>query len=481
MGIAEALAKRGHHVTMVSPFEPFKKLDNVREILIENYDVNDHLKGAFEGKHSIMSLFTSTPKMCIDGLGQQKIQDLKKEKFDLIILNVFFDYCYLSFVHHFQIPFIYASSGALHGPLHDLVGNIDFPSLSGNVILEPGFPLTFSQRLVSTLINSVFKLMATYYLEPKMYSDCIKAGLCPKDMPSFSEINKNASLAIINSVRTLELPPRPAMPNVIYAGGAHIKAPKKLPKDLEEWVQGSGEEGFIFFSLGSALNPDYLPEEWRQILVKVFGTLKQRVLWKWNKETMPDLPKNVKLQKWLPQPDLLGHPKIRLFITHGGQMSTIESSHHGVPVIGMSVFADQHFNMKVVQNEGWGRLVDWKTLEETSFRNVIQDVLNNKTMKEIAKRKSAIMQDRLVPPDEEAAYWVEYVMRHKGAPHIMSPVRLMYEIYNIDIWAFIIFVLVLVVSILVFITKFVLKRCFGFGRSKIDKKKREANKLNYNY
>lgn len=74
-----------------------------------------------------------------------------------------------------------------------------------------------------------------------------------------------------------------------------------------------------------------------------------------------------------------GHPKIKLFITHGGQLSTVESSHYGVPVVGMSVFADQHYNMKVVQNEGWGRLVEWKKLEETTFRNLLQEVLNNKT------------------------------------------------------------------------------------------------------
>ncbi|KAB7505544.1 hypothetical protein Anas_01641 [Armadillidium nasatum] len=61
-------------------------------------------------------------------------------------------------------------------------------------------------------------------------------------------------------------------------------------------------------------------------------------------------------------------------------------------------------------------------------------------------------------------------LNHKHISHICILFR--YEIYNIDIWAFIIFVLVLVVTILVFITKFILKRCFGFGRSKIDKKKK---------
>ncbi|RXG58710.1 putative UDP-glucosyltransferase YojK, partial [Armadillidium vulgare] len=170
---------------------------------------------------------------------------------------------------------------------------------------------------------------------------------------------------------------------------------------------------------------------------KSFWFLKQRVLWKWNNETMPDLPKNVKLRKWLPQPDLLGHPKIRLFITHGGQLSTLEALYNGVPVIGIPVFSDQHTNMKIIESEGWGRVLELKKLDEHAFRILVQETLNNKTITEIAKSKSTIMQDRLIPPDEEAAYWVEYVMRHKGAPHIMSPLNSMslYQIYNIDVWA----------------------------------------------
>jgi len=32
-------------------------------------------------------------------------------------------------------------------------------------------------------------------------------------------------------------------------------------QDLEEWVQGAGEDGFIFFSLGSAVVPSDMPEE----------------------------------------------------------------------------------------------------------------------------------------------------------------------------------------------------------------------------
>jgi len=49
-----------------------------------------------------------------------------------------------------------------------------------------------------------------------------------------------------------------------------------------------------------------LPEETRKMFSNVFSRLKQRVLWKWDNETMPDLPANVKLGTWLPQQDILG-------------------------------------------------------------------------------------------------------------------------------------------------------------------------------
>ncbi|KAB7505542.1 hypothetical protein Anas_01643 [Armadillidium nasatum] len=308
MGIAEALAKKGHQVTVISPFEPTQPIENIREVLIHNYSVDTYLEKAFEEKAIvIMKFFIVAVDACIDGLKQQQIQALKEEKFDAVIVNIFFSQCYLSLVHHFKVPLIFVSPQGIVGPSHQMVGNIDFPAISGNAMSEPSIPITFRRRLKSTAINYIYTLLNNFYLEPQMYSKCVKNGLCPEDMLPFHEISKNRTYSR-QSTKTINAK------RYLRRRGSH----KTTEKELEEWIEGSGEEGFIFFSIGSAMNPDFLPEEYRKILVKVFGSLKQRVLWKWNKETMPDLQSNVKLQKWLPQTDLLGHPKIKLFITHGG-------------------------------------------------------------------------------------------------------------------------------------------------------------------
>ena len=76
-----------------------------------------------------------------------------------------------------------------------------------------------------------------------------------------------------------------------------------------------------------------MPEEKRKMFLRVFGQLKQKVLWKWETEHMPDKPSNLKLVKWLPQQDILAHKNTQLFVTHSGQSSTQEALCHGMSVI----------------------------------------------------------------------------------------------------------------------------------------------------
>lgn len=50
---------------------------------------------------------------------------------------------------------------------------------------------------------------------------------------------------------------------------------------------------------------DTLPEEKREAILQAVGKLKQRILWKWENETMPNQPSNVYIRKWMPQRDIL--------------------------------------------------------------------------------------------------------------------------------------------------------------------------------
>ena len=50
------------------------------------------------------------------------------------------------------------------------------------------------------------------------------------------------------------------------------------------------------------------------------------------------------VEEWVPQNDILGHPKLKLFITHGGNNGQYEALYHGnielyvVTVVTISIF-----------------------------------------------------------------------------------------------------------------------------------------------
>jgi glucuronosyltransferase len=62
----------------------------------------------------------------------------------------------------------------------------------------------------------------------------------------------------------------------------------------------------IYFSLGSNLRSCNLRNSTKSALLQAFSKLKHRVLWKWESDSLPGKPSNVKLGKWLPQSDILG-------------------------------------------------------------------------------------------------------------------------------------------------------------------------------
>jgi len=132
-----------------------------------------------------------------------------------------------------------------------------------------------------------------------------------------------------------------------------------------------------------------MPDETRKIFINTFKRLKQRVVWKWEGDShhhkklntsnafQADVPENVLQLPWLPQQDLLGHPKAKLFISHVGLLSTQEAVYHGVPLIAIPIFADQPINARKIHDDGYGIHLDWDQLTEDSLYDAIQQVLTD--------------------------------------------------------------------------------------------------------
>ncbi|KAK3872032.1 hypothetical protein Pcinc_022865 [Petrolisthes cinctipes] len=463
MSVAQHLAQRNHSVTYLTTLDSKKKKKNnnnnneVKEVYVPFDLTIPNLFNTSVGEKISLTM-DYIHKTCFTGLESHQFQSLKKEKFDLYILSSVFTDCYLPHIYTQGVPHIYVSPNVIQGTTSELASTPFFTSLSGSILLDlDGFPLSFTDRLKSVLHDQVALFIYRFALS-RLEAECKAKKLCPEDVPSLAEMRTHGSLFIVNSVLTLESPALPYTPTVVHAGGIHCRPSQPLPKSLEEWVAGSGQAGFIYFSLGSLVKPADMPEKYRSVLVEVFGSLQQRVLWKWHQDTMEALPPNVRLSKWLPQQDILGHPQLRLFITHGGLLSLQEATYHGVPVLGFPVNIDQKHNLNQAQREGWGRLITWENLTFDHLHSTILEMIDDTSIQDVTKRRLSVMRDQPVPPGDWATYWVEYVIRHQGADHLRCPATRMpwYELYNVDVW---VFVLMVTVTFLVLVC-FISYKCF---------------------
>jgi glucuronosyltransferase len=57
--------------------------------------------------------------------------------------------------------------------------------------------------------------------------------------------------------------------------------------------------------LGSILQAKTLPEDKRNAFLQAFSKLPQKILWKWEADTLPGQLGNIRIEKWLPQADIL--------------------------------------------------------------------------------------------------------------------------------------------------------------------------------
>lgn len=67
---------------------------------------------------------------------------------------------------------------------------------------------------------------------------------------------------------------------------------------------------------------------------------------------------NTILLPWLPQNDLLGYVKTKLFITHCRKSSVFEALYHGIPMIGFPIIHDQGANAAIMEDKGYGISMD---------------------------------------------------------------------------------------------------------------------------
>ncbi|KAM4546563.1 UDP-glucuronosyltransferase 2C1-like [Fundulus diaphanus] len=300
----------------------------------------------------------------------------------------------------------------------------------------PGSGLTdkmdFIQRLKNLFFYSIILFQEKFLVGP-IYTD-----MCDKYIEGGCDIVsllQDADIWLFRSDFVFEFP-RPTMPNIVYIGGFQCKPAKPLPADLEEFVQSAGEHGVIIMTLGTLVNA--LPKEVADEIANVFAKMPQKVIWRHRGDRPSTLGNNTLIVDWMPQKDLLGHPQTKVFVAHGGTNGVQEAIYYGVPVLGIPLFFDQYDNLLRLQERGAAKIIQLADVNGQEFENAIKELLNKDSYRQNMQRLSRLHRDQPMAPMDQATFWVEYVMRHKGASHLRTQAYKMpwYSYNSLDVLVF---------------------------------------------
>ncbi|CAH4031734.1 unnamed protein product [Pieris brassicae] len=450
--LARGLIRRGHNITLISAFQPDFHLKGLEEIapeglasFIRSYMSLDLVGARLRGEEPLpyKDIVRFGYEACDAFLNDYETRSFLRSgrTYDLIILDGAYPECALGIVYRQKVPFMYINTvGFYSGPT----------SISGSPApysVTPIFAKSFTDNL-----NFIDRVRNTFWHVGALVGHAVSVTILQgvlrrhfgQQIPHVYDMGKNVSFILQNGHYSVSYP-RPYLPNVAEVACIHCKEPKNLNADLEDWISGSGEEGFVYVSMGSSVRTDNMPLTVHRMMVEALGRLPQRVLWKQDAEqNLTDIPSNVKLYKWLPQQDLLGHPKIKAFITHGGLLSMFETVYHGVPIVSIPIFCDHDSNAAKAEVDGYAKKLDLQYLTADKLFKAIAEVINDPKYKDQVKKRQVLLRDQKESPLERAIYWTEYVIRHKGAYHLQSPAKDLnfIQYYSLDIlFIFIAFVI----------------------------------------
>ncbi|XP_055920184.1 UDP-glycosyltransferase UGT5-like [Eupeodes corollae] len=450
LGLAEA----GHEVTVVSYFPNKQPVANYTDLTLDSLPVivNYVDLKMIEMLHfwlreirlaNFVVLHQLGVEACDAAFQSNAIKEVLKssKKFDVVLVENFSNDCMLAIAHKLGAPVVGLTS---HAPMpwhYNRMGSPFVSSFMPNHFLGHSSEMSFLQRLNNIvhqrLANFLYDFVtqrATNNMIRKYYGDSV---------PPIEDLVMNTSLMLINQHYSLN-GPTPYTPGIVEIGGLHIQKAKPLDKELKQ-VLDNAKNGAIYVSWGSMVRPETLPEEKKNALIKALSQFDQLILLKWPKSSIPNVPKNFYLRDWMPQRDILCHPNVKVFMTHGGLLGTTEGCHCGVAVVATPFFGDQFLNVAAIEARNAGVTLHYRDLQEENIVKALRKALSP-SVQESAKIISEAFRNRPMPPLELAIWWIENVVRTKGLPLAVNSSSKMhwFTYYNIDVYIALLTILFLV-------------------------------------
>lgn len=401
---------------------------------------------------------------------QKFMDEVTSLHFDLVVANtVAPSPCTIILPHHLGLAFVTITSTGFPNPWH--LGIPTLPSFCEGIVKKSGIYVladlsTFFDRLLSTIGSFTMHLK----IVPVMWGNkSLLERFARPGVTSWIDILHQSQLFLYENDYYINAA-MPLLPNVVTIAGVTARPASPLPEALRKIFDESGDSGVIVVSFGATAYQ--MPPGVIQKFLDGLMHIKQTVIARLPAPDAGDVPGSVKLMPWIPQNDILGHNKTRLFITHCGHNGLYEALYHGVPMIGFPLFAEQALNCEKIFRKGFGLKMDIRTFTTSELSRNVRELLDNSSYTKTIRKASAAYRGEPMTGVEKAAFWVEYVAKYGGG-HLRSPILDMplFQFLMLDIIAAVVIVILIMSFIAAFTVRLVFKTCVKFvtfGKSKSD-------------
>ncbi|KAE9548342.1 hypothetical protein FO519_008447 [Halicephalobus sp. NKZ332] len=490
--IADTLAAAGHEVVVYQPVlnenisftgskDPSIRYYNKPRnfSFLPDFSLN-RVQGVLWQENSF-SKFRAQQKMMFEmkfGFCQEILNDkenldaLKKENFDLGISELF-ESCGFGVFELLGIKKYIATHGGGYLSVHMAWLGIPVPySYTPAMMGQVSDQMSFFQR-----VKNFFLILLEQVMMLKFVAAAPQAAMDEK-IPGYdlAEAIKDSAFFYINSDENVDFV-LPSTHKIVYIGGMGKVQSKALEEKYVN-IFNNAKKGVILFSFGSVVQSSDMPDEYKQAFLEAFDEFPDiTFLWKYevDEHNITKGRKNVITEKWLPQPDILDHPKLLAFISHGGMNSVTEGATKGVPMIMCPVFADQAHNAMILVRRGTGILLEKSSFTKEHIVEAIKEIINNDSYKKNAQLLSKMVKAKPMSADERIVKYAEFAAKFGNTGVLQAQGRYMnmLQVYSLDIIAFILTTLAVAVYILIWVLRKAYRLVKSFCRCSSAQKKDE--------
>lgn len=427
--LIERLANRGHHITLLTT-DPIdlrvagngtlvERIQQIDVSFVYNLPILEDLNTvSLDAKDMLMNIFNVMRKISEAELQHPSVQELIKghDHFDLVMVEWSGVTLMNAFAHHFKAPLVGITNGGAFINAHEAFGNPNHPVGYPSIFMPFSEDLSLLQRISSVLFTIWYRFYYYSYEIPKQ--NVIARANFGSSLPDLLEIEENADLLLINTYQALGNV-RPVGPTTIYLGGIHRKQTlgDEMSEDLALFLQ-QAQEPIVYVNLD--LDP-VMDLHRLDKIIKALETVDATVVWNWNQGQLVNTSARIYQSYNLPQEEILAHPKVKLFITGGGQRNIEDAIHHRVPVLGVSSSTLlEHYLLQISKYEaGIISLIDFEP--QNTITDKLQDAFELEIYQTNMDKLNRLLADQPLDSLERAAWWIEYIIRHEGTRHLRAP------------------------------------------------------------